>query len=189
MESLARRCTATNRHGLPCGRAPIPGGFVCVMHGGAAPAVKASARDRLLLGADRAIDYLLNMLIPRPPCEHCGRSDAERDPTVVRACQLVLDRSGFHPTMAVEQVAPPVDLSNVTDDEMIERLERLLASARASRDRKQRLLGEGPIDAIVIDEGYLVPEDDDDAPPAAPTQQADVPNPDGTGTPDKRTED
>lgn len=90
-----RRCQATNRAGERCGRAPIPGGYVCVVHGGTAPAVKQSARRRLLAGADLAIDYLLNLLTPKPPCETCGRSDADRDPVVVRACQLVLDRSGF----------------------------------------------------------------------------------------------
>lgn len=44
-----RRCTATNRSGERCGRAPIPGGTVCRVHGGAAPAVKAAAERRLAL--------------------------------------------------------------------------------------------------------------------------------------------
>ena len=185
----ARRCTAMNRAGLRCLRQPLPGGEVCVMHGGRAPQVQHSARMRLVAGADLAIDYLINLLTPRPPCEHCGRSDADRDPTVVKACQLVLDRSGFHPTLTVEQVAPPAlnGYEDLTDDEVIEKLERMLASARASRDRQQLRLGEGAVDALVIDEGFLIPEGDD-APPAAPNQQADDPNPDGNGTPEKRTE-
>jgi hypothetical protein len=105
------------------------------MHGGRAPQVQHSAKMRLLAGADLAIDYLLNLLVPKPPCEHCGRSDADRDPVVVRACQLVLDRSGFHPTLTLEQAAPPHnEYADCTDDELIEKLEKMLDSARANRD-------------------------------------------------------
>lgn len=41
-----RRCRARNRRGERCGRAPIPGGVVCVMHGGASPQVRAAAERR-----------------------------------------------------------------------------------------------------------------------------------------------
>jgi len=41
------KCHAHNRGGKQCGRNPIPGGVVCVMHGGKAPAVKAAAEQRL----------------------------------------------------------------------------------------------------------------------------------------------
>ena len=129
----ARRWTATNRQGERCQRQPIPGGFVCVMHGGKVPAVQQSAKARLLAGADLAIDYLLSMLEPRQPCEACGRSDADRDPVVVRACQLVLDRSGFHPTLAVEQVAPSNPFADLSEDDLIEHLETLLDSAKTAR--------------------------------------------------------
>ena len=41
-------CTAHSaRTGKPCRRAPILGGTVCVTHGGAAPQVKAKAKERL----------------------------------------------------------------------------------------------------------------------------------------------
>lgn len=49
VSDLQRRCTAHNRRGTQCGRAPIPGGTVCRHHGGGAPAVKAAAERRLLL--------------------------------------------------------------------------------------------------------------------------------------------
>src|SRR6185295_14000102 len=65
--ALTVRCQGTNRAGGPCGRPPIPGGHVCVLHGGKAPQVQRSARMRLMAGADLAIDYLLNLLTPRPP--------------------------------------------------------------------------------------------------------------------------
>jgi len=41
------RCTATARSGARCKRYPIPGGTVCRMHGGAAPAVRRKAEERL----------------------------------------------------------------------------------------------------------------------------------------------
>jgi len=42
-----RQCTATNRAGTRCGRAPIPGGMVCDRHGGKAPQTIAAAQARL----------------------------------------------------------------------------------------------------------------------------------------------
>jgi hypothetical protein len=44
------RCTAKARTtGLRCKRRPIPGGTVCVIHGGAAPAVRAAAQRRVAM--------------------------------------------------------------------------------------------------------------------------------------------
>lgn len=43
----SRRCKAHNRRGERCGRAAIRGGFVCHVHGGGSPAVKAKALERL----------------------------------------------------------------------------------------------------------------------------------------------
>ena len=145
----ARQCTATNRAGDRCRRQPIPGGEVCVMHGGAAPQVQKSAKAKLLAGADLAIDYLIGLLTPKPPCPQCGRSDVDRDPVVVRACQLVLDRSGFHPTLTVEQVAPPNEFADLTEDELIDTLEAMLVDARASRALKQQ-----PVIDVVPEENY-----------------------------------
>lgn len=51
-----RRCTARNRRGDRCGRAPVPGALVCSMHGGAAPQVAAVARTRVVeAGAARQL--------------------------------------------------------------------------------------------------------------------------------------
>jgi hypothetical protein len=180
----ARQCTATARSGERCQRQPIPGGKVCALHGGRAPQVQQSARARLLAGADLAIDYLLNLLTPKPPCEHCGRSDAERDPVVVRACQLVLDRSGFHPTLAVEQVAPRNEYEDFTEDQLIEKLETLLKQCYASRDFKRQQLNAGVVDGVV-DEGFEVPEDDEPVPLTEPIQNAGVQFPLGNATSDE----
>src|SRR4029450_12285626 len=90
----ARQCTATNSQGERCKRQPIPGGTVCVNHGGKAPQTVAAGGVKLLSGRDLAIDALLRALESHGPhCETCGRSDDDRDPTVVRAAQIVLDRT------------------------------------------------------------------------------------------------
>lgn len=98
---------------------------------------------RLLRGADLAIDYLLNLLEPKPPCDKCGRSDVDRDPVVVRACQLVLDRSGFGPSANLNvHSAPPVERDPVmayltteeltTIDDMFMRAERRMHEAEGT---------------------------------------------------------
>lgn len=186
MDALTHRhCAGTNRHGEPCGNPPIPGGHVCRLHGGLAPQVQRSAKVRLLEGADLAIDYLLNLLTPRPPCEHCGRSDADRDPTVVRACQLVLDRSGFHPSLTVEYAAPSDKYANLTIDELIEHLETMLEQTRAMRDAEReraRALPEATA-TVLLDDAYVVPEDE-----APAIQEAVVQIPLGNVTPDEGKE-
>lgn len=102
-----RRCVATSKNSRErCRRAPIPGGAVCAVHGGKVPAVQQAARERLLMLVEPAVEVLFRATRQAPPCEHCGRSDADRDPTAVRAAGMILDRTGFHPTMAL-QAAPP----------------------------------------------------------------------------------
>lgn len=52
-----RRCNGKNKRGQPCGRPPIRGGFVCPLHGGGAPQVRAKANERLadLIDPDRLL--------------------------------------------------------------------------------------------------------------------------------------
>jgi hypothetical protein len=151
-----RQCTAMSKQtGARCKRAPIVGGFVCDLHGGKIPAVQKSARERLQEMVDPALAALLRALRTAPPCEHCGRSDADRDPVVLRAAQLVLDRAGFHPTLTVEQAAPPNKFANLNIDELIAQLETMLADAIAQRDTERaRLLPEA-------EDGFVVPEDEE----------------------------
>jgi hypothetical protein len=162
-ELAPRRCNATNRAGEQCGRAPIYGGDVCDKHGGKAPQTVAAAKRRLLAGADLAIDYMLSMLEPRPACETCGRSDADRDPVVLRACQLVLDRAGFGPSASLQVRASepkaPGYVDWLTHDE--------LTAMGVMMDAAQRRMeaGEPPRPlykpTVVVDEGVLI--DDEDA--------------------------
>jgi hypothetical protein len=136
---------------------------VCQFHGAGAPQVREAAKRRLLAAADFAIDYLLKLLEPRPPCPNCGRSDADRDPVVVRACQLVLDRSGFHPSLTLEQAPPAPDkFAHYTDDQIVEKLEQMLAAAIERRDLHRR--AQLP---KVVDEGFVVPDDDEPDPDGA----------------------
>jgi hypothetical protein len=70
------------------------------MHGAKAPQVLRMAKERLIRGADWAIDYLLSVLEAKPPCETCGRAD---DPRLqVRVSQILLDRAGLGPMSTVE---------------------------------------------------------------------------------------
>ena len=85
------RCTATSKQsGVRCKRRPIPGGLVCVIHGGAAPQVQAAAQARLLALQHRAIDRLTTLI---------GQEDC---PTVAyAAARDVLDRTMGKPREAV----------------------------------------------------------------------------------------
>lgn len=54
-DPMKRRCTATNRQGNRCGKPPILGGYVCRMHGGAAPQVIFKAKERLAALVPKAV--------------------------------------------------------------------------------------------------------------------------------------
>lgn len=56
-QPMKRRCKAKNRQGNRCSRAPIAGGYVCKLHGGASPNAQRKAAERLadLIDPDRAL--------------------------------------------------------------------------------------------------------------------------------------
>lgn len=93
MEAVrAVRCKATNRAGKQCGRRPIPGGTVCVMHGGKAPQVQAAAQERLKALQPLAIQVLEKLML------------RDEFPTVqLGAARDVIDRTEGKPTERVEQ--------------------------------------------------------------------------------------
>jgi hypothetical protein len=128
----SRRCVATNRAGIQCRRAPIAGGSVCRHHGGGAPQVKRAAKLRLLELIDPAIAGLERALTIKGACTQCGRADDMS--IVLRAAQLVLDRAGLGPSSTLE-VQPPghgfrEDLADLSDVELVHRVEELAAEAR-----------------------------------------------------------
>ena len=147
-----RQCTGKNRGGERCSRQPIAGGSVCTMHGGAIPAVQATAKLRLIAMVEPVLGAFEEILAAwhRTTCVGCGHVDEHGNtcrgcgkPTgdtapVIRVGQLVLDRTGFHPSVTIEQAAPPNAYADLDDDQLIAELEGMLADARASRDLKQQ---------------------------------------------------
>lgn len=152
---LTRQCTAKAKTtGERCTRHALIGGFVCGFHGGNAPQVQAARRERLLAMADPAIAALQRALVSHgPPCEHCGRSDGDRDPNVIRAAQIVLDRCGFSPAMKLEVVAPN-PFADMTLAEIAEQAEYVAREARAAADAETqlRLTDGNTVDGVVIKE-------------------------------------
>ena len=114
-DPMRGRCTATNRQGKRCGRWPIQGGFVCRLHGGAAPQVKAKALERLMLMQDMAITRLGQLAL-----------DEKFPSTSYQAVRDVLDRTMGR---AVEQVRITADV-NVMEDR--------LKAARERHAKRQR---------------------------------------------------
>ena len=113
-------CGATSRNGLPCGNTVQYGHKVCKAHGGSAPQVMRKAQERLQVNADLAVQRLVDIITPRASCDTCGRTDADRDPCVLAACKLILDKSGLE-TLRPEDA----DSSWITflSDEQLETLE------------------------------------------------------------------
>ena len=66
MDAPYTPCTATSKQsGQRCKGRPIPGGTVCVMHGGRAPHVQAKAAERLRAMQDIAIERLAELIEQR----------------------------------------------------------------------------------------------------------------------------
>src|SRR3546814_8416182 len=79
-----RRCTAKNRAGERCGKAPIKGGTVCVTHGSSAPQVRRKATLRLLELVDPAIGTLAHEMV-----------QADKSADRQRAATSLIDRAGL----------------------------------------------------------------------------------------------
>jgi hypothetical protein len=69
----ARKCHAHRKNGEPCKAYAIIGGRVCRAHGGAAPQVRAAARERLLM----ARAYRALVILSRGPHEREHRAMRE----------------------------------------------------------------------------------------------------------------
>ena len=86
-----RQCTAHKRNGDRCKNAAIRGATVCGYHGGNAPAVKAKARIRLEMAADRMARNLLGLA-----------ETADSEAVQLAATNSALDRSGLGAKTSVE---------------------------------------------------------------------------------------
>ncbi len=92
-----RQCTAMNRKGNRCGRASALGQFVCDHHGAKSPLSIQAGKERMATLVEPALDVLYRATRNAPPCEVCGRSDADRDPTAVRAAGMIFGSQWFSP--------------------------------------------------------------------------------------------
>jgi len=105
MKARRQRCSAHISDGTrQCERWAINGSNVCGTHGGRAPQVKRSARERLAELVEPALEGLHKAL------------KSKDLPTIVRASQIVLDRCGFHPSRAIELTGKdggPIEAVNV----------------------------------------------------------------------------
>jgi hypothetical protein len=79
------KCRGHTRAGKECRRDAMLGGFVCRVHGGAAPQVKNKARDRLAALVHPAIGRLAKLI------------DADSHAVALGAVRDVLDRAGYKP--------------------------------------------------------------------------------------------
>lgn len=82
-DPMKAQCTATNRQGKRCAKAPICGGSVCRMHGGAAPQVQAKAEERLKALLAPAVVRLEQLM-----------QQTEFPSVAIAAVKDVLDRNG-----------------------------------------------------------------------------------------------
>jgi hypothetical protein len=132
MKARRQRCTAHLSDGSrQCERWAINGSTVCATHGGRAPQVQKSARERLAELVEPALKGLHKAL------------KSNDLPTIVRASQIVLDRCGFHPTQCVEltaeyngsvEVVPAERVALLSVEEkvvLVELLERVGISCRS----------------------------------------------------------
>ena len=109
-----RQCTGTRNDGERCQRAPIPGGMVCVLHGGATMAAQMAARRRLLALVDPSLEALEKAL-------ECGEW-----PTVARVALGLLDRAGFGPTASLRIDDPARDFRDLNRDQLRDRAKQVL---------------------------------------------------------------
>lgn len=105
----ARQCTATAKgSGARCKRRPIPGGTVCVKHGGGAPQVQAKAEERLRALVDPAITRLAELM-----------AQGEFPSVAIAAVKDILDRDG---KLGKAKETQSITLS--ASDELMDRLDR-----------------------------------------------------------------
>lgn len=193
----ARRCVGTNRAGERCARAPIPGGEVCRMHGGAAPQVRRSAEARLVAMVEPVLAVFEEIVESwhRVTCNGCGHVDERGvkcvgcghptgDPApVIRVGQLILDRAGHHPSLTV-RVESENKYAGLSLTEIADRAEEFARLARemAAAEETARLLP-AAADGVLLDDGFEI-EDAINTPPSDEPVRS-IPPGEGTREPAK----
>lgn len=131
MKARRQRCTARISDGSrQCERWAINGSTICATHGGRAPQVQRSARERLAALVEPAIGALQKAL------------KSGDTPAVIRAALGVLDRCGYGPKQSMELSGPdgePIkmqdtgELARILDSLPTELKRGLLAALVTSR--------------------------------------------------------
>jgi hypothetical protein len=141
----SRRCTAhSSQTGERCKKSAMLGQTVCGKHGGASPQAKKAARERLNDLVDPAISSLKKVLEKAIDSEDYG--------AVVRAANSILDRTGYHPSRAIEMSGPdggPIQKEDLLPVESLSFACRRLILAeldgfRMSPELEEKLLSEIP---------------------------------------------
>ncbi|MFD5809407.1 hypothetical protein [Rhodococcus aetherivorans] len=157
----SRICTAHRTNGEPCRKTAIRGGNVCMTHGGAAPAVRAKARTRLEMAADRMAKELL------------GIATDDDAPVAVKLAAIkdALDRAGLSAKTAVSVEVGPT-----------KEYEEILTTALTGGSRAESRAARGVEDSAVPD--WLADEldtalavDADDAPDVLDAEVVEVDDP------------
>lgn len=119
------KCSGTVKAtGLPCQRDVANGFTRCYVHGAATLSSKHAAEKALAFARMPAIEALHQMIEDwhGTACPTCGRpaQQVEILNPVIRACQIILDRTGFGPRATLEVAKPEsaeFDVSLLTDSE------------------------------------------------------------------------
>jgi hypothetical protein len=168
----ARQCTATNREGARCQRQPIPGGDVCVMHGGRAPQVRRAASLRILAICEPVLDVFEEIVatfrgtrctgcghvdVNGVKCVGCGKPTGDPKPIIDLGTKM-LDRAGLGPSATVH-IAPASDTSDYTAWMPRERLLLIgdwITEARAAMHRGEPRAADDPMPMVDV---RLIPLD------------------------------
>lgn len=132
-----RQCTAHRTNGDPCRRAAINGGTVCATHGGRSPQVKAKARVRLEMAADRMAKELLKIAVS---------ADAP-DNVKLAAIKDALDRAGLSAKTAVEVSVDPKPF-----EQLLSGMATLTGGSRAASRAERGVTDDEDADAAWIAE-------------------------------------
>ena len=138
-------------NGDPCQRQVFPGMTRCNLHGGANPAAKIKAEQMLAQARLPACEALYEIIDTwqRAECAICHHPSADVDmlKTIIRAAQVILDRTGVGPRSTVEvtkQSDGDLDLDLLTDVEM-EQLDLLLGQLKDFKQGVRVRLGMVPV--------------------------------------------
>ncbi len=159
----AKRCDLPIGGGRNCKRFAVKGTTRCSLHGGHTPHARQRALETLAVAAVPAAQVLFEVIhdYRSGACEHCGRPTGDPGP-VIRAAQIVLDRTGFHPSMTVNlkrQDPTPEWARYLTTDELTQ-MNTFIEEAKARMARGEETRDVAPIIDITPTAPDAAAEDD-----------------------------